>query len=254
MAHFPYQMLQEMRRGGRPDEDSLASSTTANFNALSPILLIATVVIAWLAFGVLSIWFVWGDHRLDRILLLGLAPPTEESGHAGRLTGLAWSLTALGSPELVALFSGGVLGFLLLAKRLKASLFVIATVGGGALLGYILKGIFGYFRPHHAALSQDVMLNTSFPSGHALLAALFFLSSTLLLARQLPSVWMQFYLSAFAVAVIAMVGGSRVYLGLHWPSDVIAGWLFGIGWIAFVLLLPKKMTAGQAIRAQCPAR
>lgn len=226
-------MLDKLRQGHRLDQKPLLPSG----GVFSPTLLAAILAVAWFVFTVLSIWFVIGDHRLDQILLFGLASPTESSGHFDRVFGIAWSLTALGSPEVVALFSSGIVGYLVLAKRFEASLFVLATVGGGTLFGYAAKTAFGFIRPHHEAGSQDVMLNTSFPSGHALLAALFFISIAVLLVRQLRCFRTQFYVSACAVAAITLVGASRVYLGLHWPSDVLAGWTFGIGWIALVALL-----------------
>lgn len=80
------------------------------------------------------------------------------------------------------------------------------------------------------------MLNTSFPSGHALTAALFFISCALLLSRLLQYIRIQICVFACAVTMTALVGASRVYLGLHWPSDVVAGWASGVGWIATVQL------------------
>ena len=199
-------------------------------------LLTLGALVAWSIFALLSVWFLVGEHRVDRILLFGLERPLEDSGGIRHFDGVAWSFTALGSPEIVAFFSAALLGFLLLLNRPKAAAFVLVSVGGGTVLGYLAKSAFGYVRPHHAA-GSEVMINTSFPSGHALLAALFFLSCAILLTKELKARRLGWYVYILAVSAAALNGTSRVYLGLHWPSDVIAGWAFAGGWMVIAHLL-----------------
>lgn len=202
--------------------------------------LIGGALVSWLLFALLSVLFLVGEHRVDRILLFGLKPPSKESGGVGFFNGVAWSFTALGSPEIVAFFSAALFGFLILLNRFKAASFVLISVGGGTALGYLAKSVFEYIRPHHAP-GSEVMINTSFPSGHALLAALFFLSGAILISKELKASRLNLYVYAFAVSAAALTGTSRVYLGLHWPSDVIAGWAFAIGWIAIVHFLMHNL-------------
>ncbi|WP_164527840.1 phosphatase PAP2 family protein [Georhizobium profundi] len=88
-------------------------------------------------------------------------------------------------------------------------------------------------RPHHAPDSSE-LLYTSFPSGHALLATLRFGAATLLAARRCKRLHLRSYLVATACSISLVVGVSRVYLGAHWPSDVLAGWSLGLIWILLV--------------------
>jgi len=205
-------------------------------------LLIGGALVSWALFALLSVWFLVGEHRVDRILLFGLEPPSRDSAGVGYFGGVAWSFTALGSPEIVAFFSAAVLGFLLLLKRLREATFVLVSIGGGTVLGYLAKSVFGYVRPHHAP-AADVMINTSFPSGHALLAALFFFSGAILLWKELKASLPRSYVYALAVSAVVLTGTSRVYLGLHWPSDVIAGWAFAVGWTATAHFLVHDLFA-----------
>jgi undecaprenyl-diphosphatase len=217
-----------------PPQRQPDSRTTLTFVAgiRARALLILGTLLSWLVFALLSVWFLVGEHRVDQILLFGMASPlSEDSGAIGHFDGAAWSFTALGSPEIVAFFSAGLLGLLLLLEKLRAAAFVLVSVGGGTVLGYLTKTVFGFFRPHHIA-GSEAMLNTSFPSGHALLAALFFLSGAVLLCKEIRAPRLRLYVCALAVLGTALPGASRVYLGLHWPSDVVAGWAFAAGWIA----------------------
>lgn len=227
-----------IRPGRQPD-----SRTTRTFAAgtRARALLIAGALVSWSVFALLSVWFLAGEHRIDRILLFGLEPPSSgDSGGVGHFNGVAWSFTALGSPEIVAFFSAALLGFLLLLNRLREATFVLVSVGGGTVPGYLVKSAFGYVRPHHVP-GSDVMLNTSFPSGHALLAALFFLSGAVLLCREIRSHRLRMYVYTLASVAAALTGMSRVYLGLHWPSDVIAGWAFAAGWIVIARFLVYEL-------------
>lgn len=228
--------------------DKPVAAVARAYKTQSSMRLVAIALLAWFFFAVLSIWFLTDEHRLDRVLLFGLAPPLETFGNPDRLDGAAWSVTALGSPEVVVLFSAAILGCLILAKSFNNALFTLLAIGGGALLGYATKTIFGYFRPHHAPGPQDIMLNTSFPSGHALLATLFFLSIALLLSKEIRNHLLRLYVGVFATSVITLVGWSRVYLGLHWPSDVLAGWAFGVGWTVLAYMFVFRLPSSPAKR------
>lgn len=175
--------------------------------------------------------FLSGDHRLDRVLLFGGPDPTGARDARGAFGGLAWSLTAVGSPEVVALLAASAAGYILLARRWRDAIFLVAAVAGGAVAGYATKAMFGLIRPHHLAGSTE-LANTSFPSGHALLATLLAFATVRLILQHSGSRIVHAYLIAVAAGLSVLVGISRVYLGTHWPSDVLAGWAMGCIWVA----------------------
>lgn len=190
--------------------------------------------VASLAFLTSASEFLRGIHDLDRSLLFGLPGPHDPAGPVGskRLVDIAWSLTALGSPEVLAVLTAGVIGYLAISRRTSAALLVLFSVGGGALVAFGLKGIFEYLKPHHGVTLDGNTADTSFPSGHAMLAALVYLTLAAVWTRTEPRLWVKVYAVGFAAVVAGLVGVSRVYLGLHWPSDILAGWMVGLGWAA----------------------
>jgi undecaprenyl-diphosphatase len=110
-----------------------------------------------------------------------------------------------------------------------AALMVLASVVIGVLLSNSLKAAFS--RPRPPLIPQDMVVYTaSFPSGHATLSAVVYLTLGALLCRTQFSLAVKTYILGFAGFLTAIVGVSRVYLGVHWPTDVIAGWLVGGAW------------------------
>lgn len=195
-----------------------------------PALGLAVASVALLLLLLCTYWFLAGDHRVDRILLAGLPDPSGASGHQGYWSSTAWLFTALGSPEIVFVLASALVSFLLLAGRLKDAALTVVSIAGGAAAGYAAKSVTGYLRPHHVPGSTE-LLNTSFPSGHALLATLLFGTAAMLAVRSAASPAARVAVWTFAVSLVMAVGLSRVYLGTHWPSDVLAGWAAGILWI-----------------------
>ena len=121
---------------------------------------------AGLVFLLSACQFLSGHHNLDRFLLHGLPTPFDSvQPTSERVTHLAHTLSALGSPEVVGIVAVALVGFLALAGQNRASFFVLCSVAGGAVFAYGLKGSFGVLRPHHPPGDGLAMLNTSFRAG-----------------------------------------------------------------------------------------
>ena len=138
-------------------------------------------------------------------------------------------ITALGSFSVLLLLVLAVAGFLWLhqQKRLIALLFISA--GGGFALNALMKSVFARPRPSVVPHLREVF-TPSFPSGHAALSAIVYLTIGVLLFDVVKGRSARFYCLAIAMAATGLVGLSRVYLGVHYPSDVLAGWATGIAW------------------------
>jgi undecaprenyl-diphosphatase len=130
---------------------------------------------------------------------------------------------------VLTLLSALVTGFLVLTRRFGAALFVICTAGGGQILNAVLKYLFGRERPASEFRWTEVH-SLSFPSGHATSATVVYLAIAVLLARLATKTSHRLYIIGGAVLLSFLVGLTRVYLGVHYPSDVIAGWAVGIVW------------------------
>jgi undecaprenyl-diphosphatase len=152
-------------------------------------------------------------------------------------------VTSLGSSVMVVLITAIVVGFLALSGARHAALLIVGSVGSGMLLVSVLKEIIGRTRPDLVEHSARVFTQ-SFPSGHATLSAITYLTLGALIARVQTRRSLKVYSLTTAMTLTVLVGISRVYLGLHWPTDVIAGWSLGaawaIGWWFVMLWLQRR--------------
>jgi undecaprenyl-diphosphatase len=141
----------------------------------------------------------------------------------------ARDITALGSLGVLMLLISASVVFLLLAKQKTDAWTMLAATIGGIVVMLTLKTLFARSRPDE--LLRSVYVSTpSFPSGHTMLSTVTYLTLGAFLARELHSRSLKMYVMLLALAVSTLVGVSRVYLGVHWPSDVLAGWSFGAAW------------------------
>jgi undecaprenyl-diphosphatase len=173
-----------------------------------------------------------GDTRaLDEALLLALRDPADAADPIGArwLEELARDFTALGGVGVLSLISAASVAYLLLmGKRHAASLLVVA-VAGGLLLSTLFKA--GFDRPRPDLVAHLAAVYTaSFPSGHSMLSAVTYLTLGALLARMHSAARVKAFILGAAILITAVVGASRVYLGVHWPTDVLAGWAAGAAW------------------------
>jgi undecaprenyl-diphosphatase len=148
-------------------------------------------------------------------------------------TELVRDCTALGSSGILAFMTIAVIGFLLLQGKTHATVLVVIAVGGGMLLSTGLKQ--GFDRPRPDLVPHGVLVHSaSFPSGHAMQSAVVYLTLGALLARVQPRRRLKAYILTIAVVLTVLVGLSRIYLGVHWPTDVLAGWAAGAAWALMV--------------------
>lgn len=184
------------------------------------------------AFAELADAVVEGDTRaFDEFVLLGLRSAADPSDPLGPrwLEEAMRDFTALGGTGVLALVTLAAAGFLVLTGKRRAAAAVGVAVVGGLLLSNALKWGFARPRPDLVPHGQAVYTQ-SFPSSHAMLSAVVYLTLGALLARTQPRRRAKLYFLAVAAFVAVLVGASRVYLGVHWPTDVLAGWVVGTGW------------------------
>jgi undecaprenyl-diphosphatase len=145
------------------------------------------------------------------------------------LQGAALDVTALGSGVVLGLVTFAIVVFLALQGLRRTAIFVGLASTGGWVLNYTLKEIFQRPRPDVVPHLREVM-SLSFPSGHAMTSAAVYLTLGVLLMRISKRRLTKVYCMAMAVLVTVLVGSSRVYLGVHYPTDVLAGWIAGASW------------------------
>jgi undecaprenyl-diphosphatase len=163
---------------------------------------------------------------VDRSLLLALRAAGNGSTW---LEEVFRDFTALGGVGVLGMLSLVSIGYLWLRGLRRAAAFVFAAITGGLLLGIALKT--GFDRPRPDLVSHGSMVYTSsFPSGHSMLSAMVYLTCGTMLAAVHTERRVQIYLISCAIVLTSLVGISRVYLGVHWPSDVLGGWAVGAAW------------------------
>ena len=141
----------------------------------------------------------------------------------------AVEITALASTPVVILMVIAVFGFLVMDGRPRLAALVVVSVGGGMLVATLLK--LGFDRPRPDLVPHIVETYTSsFPSGHATAAAVAYLTLGGILSWSQRRRRMKIYILTVAILITLMIGATRVYLGVHWPTDVLAGWTLGAGW------------------------
>jgi undecaprenyl-diphosphatase len=148
--------------------------------------------------------------------------------------------TALGSTGVLTIVTLSVAGWLVVMGKGRTAAFVLVAVAGGVIASSLLK--LGFARPRPDLVPHGMMVFTnSFPSGHAMMSAVVYLTLGDLLARAQRSVALKVYILSLAVFLTVLVGLSRIYLGVHWPSDVLAGWAVGACWALFCWLLMSRL-------------
>lgn len=178
----------------------------------------------------------------DKTLLLALRLTDD----LARPIGPGWlqtamlDITALGSSTVLTLIVALAVSYLLAIRRRLLAAIVVASVAGGVVLNALLKISFARPRPEIVVplVNESSM---SFPSGHAANSATIYLTLAILLASTRTQPHVRHVIIAGALLVTMLVGVSRIYLGVHWPSDVVAGWAVGASWSLFCWFLTTRL-------------
>jgi undecaprenyl-diphosphatase len=196
-------------------------------------------IVAASATAALLLLLIWFGHEvaeggggaIDRAIMLAMRVP----GHPAIPAGPAWLPSAM--RDITALGSGTVLTFVIivtaiflgLRERIRSVVLVLLATTLGSLVITLIKALVSRARPD---LVDRLMVEVShsFPSGHAANSAIVYLTLATLLFPVLPDRHMRALVLGAALLLTGAIGVSRVYLGVHWPSDVLAGWVFGSGW------------------------
>jgi undecaprenyl-diphosphatase len=182
------------------------------------------LVFAGIALGVSEGQF----GTFDRAVILGLHNVVGALGPAW-IDETARNITSLGSVIVVCLIAGAYVGYLLLRGDRTSAILLLVSVLGGLVLNEVLKLIFDRPRPD-LALPSIRVFSSSFPSGHAALSGVAYLTMGALATRNAPTAAVRAYVMGAAILLVFLVGTSRVYLGVHYPTDVLAGWCVGSAW------------------------
>ncbi len=215
---------------------------------LALLLLVSSML---LAFSKLASEVMEGEtDAFDRMVLLAMRNPADLTHPAGPawLEILFRDLTSLGSLPVVGLVAAVVMGFLWVSGRPAAARLILVSVSVGGILSVALKSVFLRPRPELFPHGVEAQL-TSFPSGHAMLAAVVYLTLGALLGHVQTQPRVRPYCLGVAIVLTLLIGISRVYLGVHWPTDVFAGWFVGSAWAMACLLVAVRRERRRVHRA-----
>lgn len=158
-------------------------------------------------------------------------------------------ITALGGVAVLSLVTIAVAGYLWMEGKYHAMWLVLIATFGGLVLSTMLKLLVDRARPQLVP-HLSMVYTTSFPSGHSMLSAVVYLTLGSLLARLTPSRPVKLYFIAVAMVLTFLVGISRVYMGVHYPTDVLAGWTAGLVWALIVWLVARALQRRGAVERE----
>ena len=179
---------------------------------------------------------------LDEAILLALRDPADSTQPLGPawLEEMMRDFTGLGGTGFLTLVTLAAAGFLVLRRKHKAALAVLVAVGVGILLSTLVK--MGFDRPRPDLVPHGSYVYTaSFPSGHSMMSAVVYLTLAALVTRLIQRKRLKGYALGVAMILTLMVGVSRIYLGVHWPSDVLGGWTAGAAWALSCWLVERRL-------------
>lgn len=220
--------------------------------------LVASLVIVGAVWGFVSVAgeVLEGDVTgLDTQILLSMRSATDPSDPLGPLwfEELGRDMTALGGTGVLVMLTGFVAAYLWLTDKHRSMWLVLAAVASGLVMSQLLK--WGFARPRPDLVPHHSHVYTSsFPSGHAMMSAVTYLTLGILVARVQKRWTVRGLLVGVAVFLTILVGISRVYLGVHWPTDVLAGWTAGAAWAILWWMVARWLERRGAVEPQADGR
>jgi len=203
-------------------------------NEVGPV--IALLAVSLLGYGFFALANEVGEGStaaLDRKVLLALRNPADISDPIGPrwLEETMRDITGLGSVFTIVFVTAAACAYLAMTGRRRIAVFVVAAIGGGEIASTVLKLFYHRPRPDLVPHGMEVF-TASFPSGHAMMSAIAYRTLASLIARVDRQRGVKILVLTIGVSMTLLVGLSRIYLGVHWPSDVVAGWCVGAAWAA----------------------
>src|SRR5688572_27542246 len=213
------------------------------------LLVLLTVVLGAWFFLFLSAQAVSGRARIfDERILLAFRSADDASVPIGPqwLRHAALEITSLGSGIVLLVVIAVVAGYLALLRRHGLVAAVLTATFGGMILSSAMKGLFGRVRPSVVPHLADVS-SPSFPSGHSMLSAVVYMTLGALLARTTTDWRLRTYFLGVATRLTFSIGMTRLYLGVHYPTDVLAGWTAGLLWALLCDLVARRLQRRGAV-------
>ncbi|MEO8204936.1 MAG: phosphatase PAP2 family protein [Chthoniobacterales bacterium] len=181
-------------------------------------------------------------HETEAKIMRVLRTPEDLAQPIGprwlKLTSL--DITALGSAPVLLLVTTLVVGYLLLDRKFTPAILIVCSTASGAVMSNLLKQIINRDRPNIVPHLAEVT-GQSYPSGHSMLSSVVYLTLAVVLAQIVTSRRGKVYILASAILIIVMVGITRVFIGVHYPTDVLAGWCAGTVWALLVWLAASHL-------------
>jgi undecaprenyl-diphosphatase len=183
-----------------------------------------------------------GTQRFDDWAIRALRQPDDPAQVRGPrwLQEVARDVTALGGVTVLTLVTLAVAGYLLMERKLGAMWLVVGATVSGLIASSLLKGVIARDRPHLVP-HLSYVYTSSFPSGHSMLSAVVYLTLGSLLMRLARGRAVKIYFLAVALVLTFLIGVSRVYMGVHYPTDVLAGWTAGLVWALLCWLVARSL-------------